>query len=140
MKIEIQQKIPAIQQSFKEYVIIVLSISKKGKQILFEYGSSNLVQSVLMRKITQNTSSWTLTFKKKKLLYLIDRKPFKNDKNAFCSILKSLFVLKIFKFLSHFLVMQEKRLDQKDEVSFKVSVTTYFTNNCNTHIAQYLTK
>ena len=36
----------------------------------------------------------------KKLCYLIHGKPFKNDKNAFYLILKALFVLKIFEFLS----------------------------------------
>ena len=38
------------------------------------------------------------------------------------------------------LVMQEKPLDQKD-LNFKIQdVTTWFTNNGNTHLAQYLTK
>ena len=37
--------------------------------------------------------------------------------------------------LLDFLVMQEKRLDQKDKVNFKMyDVTTWLRNNCNTHI------
>ena len=61
--------------------------------------------------------------------------------NAFYFILKALFVLKIFKFFQDFLVLQEKRLDQKDKVNFRIhDVSTWFTKNCNTHIAQYLTK
>ena len=44
-------------------------------------------------------------------------------------------------FCHDFLVMQEKRLNQKVKVNFKIhDVTTWFTNNCNTHIAQYFTK
>ena len=39
------------------------------------------------------------------------------------------------------LVMHEKRLDQKDNVNFKIhNVTTWFKSNCNTYIAQHLTK
>ena len=34
-----------------------------------------------------------------------------------------------------------KRLDQKDKVNFKFyDATAWLTNNCNTHIAQYLEK
>ena len=43
-------------------------------------------------------------------------------KNAFYFILKALYVLKIFKFLS------------------RLFGNVGVTNNCNTHIAQYLTK
>ena len=33
-----------------------------------------------------------------------------------------------------------KQLDEKDKINFKINdVTTWFTNNCNAHIAQYLT-
>ena len=40
-----------------------------------------------------------------------------------------------------FLVKQKKRLDKKNKVNFKTyGVTTWLTNNYNTHIAQYLTK
>ena len=46
-----------------------------------------------------------------------------------------------FSFRHDFLFMQEKRLDQKDKVNFKIrDVTAWFINNCNTHIVQYLTK
>ena len=54
---------------------------------------------------------------------------------------KVLFVLKIFKFLSWLLGHVEKRFDYKGKVNFQVyDATTRETNNCNTHIAQYLKK
>ena len=34
---------------------------------------------------------------------------------------------------------KEKRFDEKDKVNFKIhDITTWKTNNCNTHILQYL--
>ena len=37
--------------------------------------------------------------------------------------------------------MQKKRPDWKDKVNFKIyDATTWFKNNYNTYIAQYLTK
>ena len=62
-------------------------------------------------------------------------------KNAFCFILKALFVLKIFNFFcDDFLVMYEKWLDEKDKVNFEIhDGTSWFRNYCNKHIAQYLT-
>ena len=37
--------------------------------------------------------------------------------------------------------MWKKQLDWKDNVNFKIhDVTTWLTNNCNTYIAQYLTR
>ena len=56
-------------------------------------------------------------------------------KNPFYFILKALFVLKIFKFLSQIFGQVKKRIDWEDKVNFKI-VTTWFTNNCNTYIAQ----
>ena len=54
-------------------------------------------------------------------------------KNAFYFTLKALVVLKIFSFSHDLLVMQKKRLDQKDNVNFKIhNVTIWLTNNCNT--------
>ena len=62
-------------------------------------------------------------------------------KNAFYLTLKVLFVLKIFKFLSWLSGHVEKRLDLDDKSNFKIyDVTTWETNNYNTHIVQYLTK
>ena len=59
-------------------------------------------------------------------------------KNAFYFILKALFVLKTFKFLSWLFRHVAKRLDKKGKVNFKFyDVTAWLTNNCNTHIAQY---
>ena len=60
-------------------------------------------------------------------------------KNDFYFTLKAPFVLKTFKFLSWLFGHVGKRLDQKDKVNFKIfDVTTCLTNNCNTHINQYL--
>ena len=56
-------------------------------------------------------------------------------KDAFHFILKTLLVLKIFKFLYWPFGHIEKQLDQKDKVNFKIHDVT---NNYNTHIAQYL--
>ena len=62
-------------------------------------------------------------------------------KNAFYFTLKALSVLKIFKFLYLLFGYEEKQLDQKDKVNFKINVfTTWLTNNCNIHIDQYLIK
>ena len=60
-------------------------------------------------------------------------------KNAFYFTSKVLFVLKIFRFLSWLFGHVAKRFDKKDNVNFKFyDVTVWLTNNCNTHIAQYL--
>ena len=62
-------------------------------------------------------------------------------KNAFYFISKALFVLKIFKLLSWFFGYVAKLLGKKDHVNFKFyDVTTWLTNNCNTHIAKYFEK
>ena len=54
--------------------------------------------------------------------------PLKMMKNAFYFILRALFVLKIFSFCHDFLVLQEKRLNQKDKVNFKIrDITTWLT-------------
>ena len=62
-------------------------------------------------------------------------------KNAFYFTSKSLFDLKIFKFLSWLFGHLAKRLDKKIELISKFyNITAWLTNNCNTHIAQYLEK
>ena len=62
-------------------------------------------------------------------------------KNAFYFILKALFVLDIFTFLSWVFGYVEKRLDKKAMVNFKIyDVTDWTTNIYNIHIAQYLKK
>ena len=72
--------------------------------------------------------------------FLAAESPFKVMKNAFY-LRQKLFVLKIFKFLSWLFCHVEKRLDKKDMINFKFyDVTAWLTNNCNTHIAQYLEK
>ena len=86
-----------------------------------------------------------LSLSKKKLLkkcvICLIESPLKMVKNAFYFILKALFVLKIIKSLSRLFGHVGKRLDLKDKVNFEIhDVTAWFTNNCNTHFAQYLTK
>ena len=62
-------------------------------------------------------------------------------KNASYFTLKTLFVLKIFKFLYDFLVMLKQQLNYKDKVNFKIhDVTNWLKNNCNTHVARFLKK
>ena len=63
-------------------------------------------------------------------------------KNAFCFILKALFILEIFTFLRYLLFgYVEKRLDKKAMVNFKIyDVTDWATNNYNIHITQYVKK
>ena len=71
--------------------------------------------------------------------FLTTESSLKLTKNAFNFTLKGLFVLKIFKFLSSFFDHVEKRPDQKDKGNFKMyDVTTWLTNNFNTHIDEYL--
>ena len=61
-------------------------------------------------------------------------------KNAFYFMSKGLFILKIFKFLSWLFDHVVKWLD-RNKVNFKIyDITAWLTNNCNTHIAQYLNK
>ena len=62
-------------------------------------------------------------------------------KNAFYFMLKALFVLEIFTFLSWLFGYVEKRLDKKAMVNFKIyDVKDWTTNNRNTYITQYLKK
>ena len=61
---------------------------------------------------------------------LANESPLKMMKNAFYFTSKALFGL-----VGHV----AKRLDKKDKFNFKFyDVTAWLTNNCNTHIAQYL--
>ena len=72
-------------------------------------------------------------------LFLATESPLKMMNNVFYFTLKSLFVRKIFEFLSCFFGHVEKRFNSKNKVDFKIyDVTTWLTNNYNTHIAQYL--
>ena len=61
--------------------------------------------------------------------------------NALCFTLKTLFVLKIFKFLSLIFGLVKKWLDKTDKGNFKIyDVSIWETNNFHTHIAQCLKK
>ena len=54
-------------------------------------------------------------------------------KNAFYFILKALFVLKIFTFLSYVLVMWKKQLNYKEKVNFSIcDVKAWLKSNYNT--------
>ena len=59
-------------------------------------------------------------------------------KNTFYFIVKALFVLEIFKFCPDFLGHVGKQLDKM--VILKINDVKLSTNNCNTHISQYLKK
>ena len=73
--------------------------------------------------------------------FLAAESPLKMMKNAFYFTSKALFVLKIFKFLSWLFGHVAKRLDKKDNVHFKFyDVTTWLTNNRDTHMARYFEK
>ena len=73
--------------------------------------------------------------------FLATESPLKGMEKTFYFTLKALFVLKILKFLSSHFGHLENWLDHKDKVNFKIyDITAWLTNNCNTHIAQYLKK
>ena len=58
--------------------------------------------------------------------------------NTFYFMLKALFVLEVFTFLSWHFGYVEKQLDMKAMVNFKIyDVTDWTTNNFNTSITQY---
>ena len=62
-------------------------------------------------------------------------------KSDFSFVLKALFVLEIFKFLSRFLSRffdsVEKQLNKKPKLKKIYDVTGWTANNYNTHITQY---
>ena len=73
--------------------------------------------------------------------FLATESPLKRMKNAFYFTLKALLALKIFKFFFLLFDHVKKGLDQKGKLNFKIcDVMTWLTNNCNTHIDQYLKK
>ena len=63
-------------------------------------------------------------------------KSFKNDEIISCQKLVS--ISRYLSFLSWLFGNVAKHLDKRDKVNFKIyDVTTWLTNNCNTHIVQY---
>ena len=69
-----------------------------------------------------------LSLSKKNYFIFFNENPLKLITIAFYFISKALLVLKLFKFLSLLFVQVEKRLDQKDEVNFKIyDITTWLT-------------
>ena len=72
---------------------------------------------------------------------LVTGSPLKIIKHAFCFLFKTLFVLKIFNFLSLLFCHVEKWLDQKYKINVKTyDVATWERNNFNALISQYLKK
>ena len=73
---------------------------------------------------------------KKVAFICFNENPFKMMINASYFMLKALFILKIFIFLSWLFGYVEKRFDKKGKVDFKIyEVTDLTTDNYNTHIA-----
>ena len=71
----------------------------------------------------------------------IDATPFSTVTLGDIFMLKALFVLKIFSFLSWVFGYAENQLDEKAKFNFKIcDVTDWTRNNYNTHSAQYLKK
>ena len=67
--------------------------------------------------------------------FLAIESPLKMMKNAFYLTSKTLFIHKIFKFLSWHFGHVAKWLEKKNRVNFKIyGVTVWLSNNCNTHI------
>ena len=75
---------------------------------------------------------------KKRFLYLLHRKPFRNKENCFLLNLKSYFCSQdINCFVLTFWECRNKRLDWKEKVNSKIyDVTGWLTKNYNTHINQ----
>ena len=76
----------------------------------------------------------------KKFFVCFNDSPLKMMKNALYFILKALFVLKIFRFLSFWACREKNDLIGKiPKLNFKIyNVTAWLTKNYNTHIRQYL--
>ena len=73
--------------------------------------------------------------------FLTTENPSRTMKNAFYFMLKSLFVLKIFTFLSWHFGYAEKQLYKNSKFNFKIyDITDWTTNNYSKHFAQYLKK
>ena len=100
----------------------------------------NIIRGLTIKLNLTLVYSRILIFQKKNFI-CFNESPLKLMKNVFCFMLKTIFVLKIFKFLSSLFDHVEKRLDWKRKVNFKIyDVTTWLRNNCHTHVAQYFTK
>ena len=102
--------------------------------------SVKTINKPILSKITKEKLN-TDSLLSRKLFYLLQWKPFKMMKVVFYFNLKSSSHSQDIDFFLDFLVMQQKRLDEKDKINFKIyDVPTWLTNNYNTHIAQYFTK
>ena len=70
---------------------------------------------MITKKVMTKNTIYTM---QKLLVICFIESPLKMMKNTFYYILKAPFVLKVFRFCHGYLVMQEKKLDQKDNVYF----------------------
>ena len=101
----------------------------KQNQAFFHGTYLNLTSFSIIHKILKGALSGLRQI-------LAAESPLKIMKNTFYFMSEALFILKSWLF-GH----AAKCLDKKDKVNFKFyDVTAWLTNNCNTHIAQYLEK
>ena len=105
------------------------------------YSSFNCIQSIKQQRQKQPPDVFFKGTLSGLRQFSATESPLKVLKNAFYFTSKAVFVFKIFKFLFWLFGHVAKRFDQKGKVSFKFyDVIAWLTNNCNTHIAQYLEK
>ena len=84
---------------------------------------------------------WDSHLPKKNMYIYFNERRLKMIKNTFYFMLKALFVLEIFTFLSLLIGYVEKWLDRKAMVNFKsYDIADWTTWNYNTHVVQYLQK
>ena len=104
------------------------------------------VKMMLMLKLISNTLlifsiKVRLSPPQKFVFLYFNKSPLKIMKNAFYFMLKALFVLEIFSFLSWLFGYVKERFDKKTVVNFKIyDVTDWTTDNCNTYVTLYLKK
>ena len=128
-----------ISQNLQENTCARISFSIKFKESLFLINFIKKKEKRLFRGTPpDDCSCWSLSLKALSQVwdnFWATESPLKMIKNAFYFISKALFILKIFRFLSWFFGHVAKRLDKRDQVSFRFyDVTAWLTNNRNTHI------
>ena len=107
--------------------------------LALEYNIINWLKKFL--KVYIISLKWDSDLPKKNLYIYFNERRLKMIKNTFYFMLKAIFVLEIFTFLSLLIGYVEKWLDRKAMVNFKsYDITDWTTWNYNTHIVQYLQK
>ena len=85
--------------------------------------------------LASKCSCFELSPSRRVVFICFNESPLKMMKNTLYFILKAIFFLEIFKFLSRIFAYVEKRLDKKAYLIFKIyDATNWATNNYNTHI------